>query len=44
MGANVLKLKKGLLSAHKRANINVSRSTAPKLDLVPERRYNCGVK
>ena len=43
-GAHVFKLNKGLLFAQKRANIDVSRSTVPKLDLVPARRYNCGVK
>ena len=42
-GGHVLKLNKGLLFAQKRENINVSRSTALKLDLVPARRYNCGV-
>ena len=44
MWAHILKLNKGLLFAQKRANINVSRSTAPKLALAPASRYNCGVK
>ena len=44
MEANVLMLNKGLHFALKRANINVSRSTPPKLALVPASRYNCVVK
>ena len=44
MGAHGLKLNKGLLFAQKLANINVSRSDAPKLALVPASRYNCDVK
>ena len=41
MGAHGLKLNKGLLFARKLANINVSRSAAPKLVVVPASRYKC---
>ena len=44
MGAHDLKLNKPLLFDQKLANINVSRSAAPNLALVPESRYNCDVK
>ena len=44
MGTRVLKLNKGPLFARKLVNINVSRSPAPKQDLVPAGRYDCDVK
>ena len=44
MGGPCPQLNKGLLFAPKRANINVSMSTAPKLAFVPASRFNCGVK
>ena len=44
MGAHGLKLNKGPLFAQKLANINVSRSAAPKLALVSASRYNYDVK
>ena len=44
MGAHVFKLNKVLFSALKSVNINVSRSAAPKLALVPASRYNCDIK
>ena len=44
MGAHDLKLNKVPFSAQKSVNINVSRSAAPKLALVPASRYNCDVK
>ena len=44
MGDHDLKLNQGLLFAKKRTDINISRSAAPKLALVPAGRYNCGVK
>ena len=44
MGAHVLKLNKGLLFARKPVNINVSRSAAAKLALVPASRSNYNVK
>ena len=44
MGAHVFKLNKVSVSALKSVNINVSRSAAPKLVLVPASRYNCDVK
>ena len=44
MEAHYFKLNKVLLFARKPVNINVSRSAAPKLALVPANRYNCGVK
>ena len=44
MGTHDLKLNKGHLFAQKLANINVSGSAAPKLDLVPASRYNGDVK
>ena len=43
MGAHVIKLNKGFFS-QKLANINVSRSAAPKLALVQLSRYNCDGK
>ena len=44
MGNHDLKVNKGLLFAAQLANINVSRSAAPKLALVPASRYNCDVE
>ena len=44
MGAHDFKLIKVPLSSRKSVNINVSRSAAPKLDLVPASRYYCDVK
>ena len=44
MGATVLKLSKVLPFAQILVNINVSRSAAPKLALVPASRYCCNVK
>ena len=44
MGANGLKLNKGLLFALILMNINVTRSAATKLALVPTGRYNCDVE
>ena len=41
MGAHDFKLKKVLLPTLKKVNINVSRSAAPELALVPASRYNC---
>ena len=43
MGAHDLKLNKVPFSALKSVNINVSRSAAPQLALVPSSRYNCDV-
>ena len=43
-GVRVLKLIKAPLFARKLANINVLRSAAPKLALVPASRFNCDVK
>ena len=43
MGAHDFKLNKVHFSALKSVNINVSRSAAPKLALVPASRYNCDV-
>ena len=43
MGAHDFKLIKVPLSSRKSVNINVSRSAAPKLDLVPASRYYCNV-
>ena len=43
MGAHDFKLNNVPFSALKSVNINVSRSAAPKLALVPASRYNCGV-
>ena len=40
MGAHVLKLNKRLAFAPKPANIDVSRSTAQKLALMPASSYN----
>ena len=42
--AHDFKLNKVLFPALKSVNINVSRSVAPKLALVPASRYNCDVK
>ena len=44
METHVLKLTKGLSFAYERANINVLRSAAPKVALVPASRYNSDVK
>ena len=44
MGANGLKLNKGLLFARKPVNLNVSRSASPKLALLSASRYNSDVK
>ena len=44
MGARVLKLSKRLLFVRKPVNINVSRTAAIKLALVPASQYNCNVK
>ena len=44
MGANDFKLNKVPFSALKSMKINVSRSAAPKLALVPASRYKCDVK
>ena len=43
MGADDFKLNKVPLFALKSVNINVSRSAAPELALVPASRYNCDV-
>ena len=44
MGVHRLKLNNRLLFANKKlANINVSRSAAPKLALLPSSRYKCDV-
>ena len=43
MGAHDFKLNKVPLFALKSVNINVSVSAAPKLALVPKRRYYCNV-
>ena len=44
MGAHDFKLNKVPFSALKSVNINVSRSAAPKVDLVPANRYDCNIK
>ena len=44
MGVHDFKLNKVPFRSLKSVNINVSRSAAPKLALVPARRYNCDVK
>ena len=44
MRAHDFKHNKVPFSALKSVNINVSRSAAPKLALVPASRYNCNVK
>ena len=44
MGAHDNKDNTVPIFARKPANINVSRSAAPKLALVPESLYNCAVK
>ena len=43
MGAHDFKLKKVPFPTLKKVNINVSRSAAPELALVPASRYNCDV-
>ena len=43
MGTFGLKLNKVSLLAQKSVNINVSRSAAPKLAIVPASLYNCDV-
>ena len=43
MGAHVFKQNKVPLFAHKPGKINVLRSAAPKLALVPASPYNCDV-
>ena len=43
-GAHDFKLNKVPFSALKSVNINVSRSAAPKLEVVPASHYNCDVK
>ena len=42
--AHDFKLNKVLFTALKSVNINVSRSVAPKIALVPANRYYCDVK
>ena len=44
MGAHDFKLKKVPFPVLKKVNINVSRSAAPELALVPASRYNCYVE
>ena len=44
MGAHDFKLYNVPFFARKSVNINVSRSAAPKLALVPASRYNCDIK
>ena len=44
MGAHDFKLKKVHFPTLKKVNINVSRSPAPELALVPASHYNCDVK
>ena len=44
MGAHDYKINMVPLSAPKIGNINVSRSAAPQLALVPANRYYCDVK
>ena len=44
MGAHDFKINMVPLSAPKLGNINVSRSAAPQLALVPANRYYCDVK
>ena len=44
MAAHDFKLNKVPFSALKSVNINVSRSAASKLALLPASRYNCDVK
>ena len=44
MGAHDFKLNNMPFSALKSVNINVLRSAAPKLALVPASNYNCDVK
>ena len=44
MGAHDFKLKKVPFPSLKKVNVNVTKSAAPELALVPARRYNCDVK
>ena len=44
MEAHVFKLNKVPIFALKSMNINVLRSAAPKLALVPANRYDCDIK
>ena len=44
MGAHDFKLKKVPFPTLKKVNINVSKSAAPELALVPASRYNCDIK
>ena len=44
MGTHDFKLNKVSFSALKSVNINVSRSAAPILALVPASRYNCDIQ
>ena len=44
MGIHDLNLTRCLLFALKSVNINVSRFAAPKLALVPAKRYDCNIK
>ena len=44
MEAHDFKLKKEPFPTQKKVNINVSRSAAPTLALLPASRYNCDVK
>ena len=44
MGTHDFKLNKVPFSALKSVNVNVSRSAAPKLALMPASLYNCDVK
>ena len=43
MGAHVFKLNKVPLFSLKSVNINVLRSAAPKLAIVPANRYGCNI-
>ena len=44
MGAHDFKLNKVLFCALKSVDINISKSVAPKLALVPVSHFNCDVK
>ena len=44
MGAHDFKLNKVPFPALKSVNINVSRFAAPKLTLVPAKRYDCDIE
>ena len=44
MGAHDFKLKNVFFPTLRKVNINVSRSAAPELALVPASHYNCNVK